>query len=265
MKFAEDNKDFLIREYTKNNNSTYWISERLNTYPNKIRRALRFLGVSLKSKSEAQSVAIESGRHCHPTKGRKRTEEERVKISDAMSVHWSTLSDEEKERRSDMARKQWEGMSENEKEEFRSLAAEAVRRAGKEGSKTEKFVQKGLTEHGYDVIFHMKGLIPNERLEVDLLIPSLKTVIEIDGPAHFLPIWGETNLQRNIVSDSKKSGLILSCGFVMIRVKHVKKSVSFKDQRMILGIIIAELTKIEEKFPSKANRYIEIEVTDDRL
>ncbi len=52
MRFAEDNKDFLVREYVENNRSTYWISEKLGTYPNKVRRALKFLGVDLKSKSE---------------------------------------------------------------------------------------------------------------------------------------------------------------------------------------------------------------------
>ena len=83
MRFAEDNKDFLVREYVENNRSTYWISEKLGTYPNKVRRALKFLGVDLKSKSEAQSNALKSGRHKHPTKGRKRTEEERIKISEA--------------------------------------------------------------------------------------------------------------------------------------------------------------------------------------
>ena len=71
MRFAEDNKDFLVREYVENNRSTYWISEKLGTYPNKVRRALKFLGVDLKSKSEAQSNALKSGRHKHPTKGRK--------------------------------------------------------------------------------------------------------------------------------------------------------------------------------------------------
>jgi len=223
MRFAEDNKDFLVREYVENNRSTYWISEKLGTYPNKVRRALKFLGVDLKSKSEAQSNALKSGRHKHPTKGRKRTEEERIKISEGMATHWENMSEDERERRIALAKKQWEEMTENEKSELRSMAAEAVRRASQEGSKIEKFLKEGLTSEGYDVIFHMKGLIPAENLEVDLFVPSLKTAIEIDGPAHFLPIWGEDSLQKNIRSDAKKSGLILSKGYCMIRVKQINK------------------------------------------
>ena len=259
MRFAEDNKDFLVREYVENNRSTYWISEKLGTYPNKVRRALKFLGVDLKSKSEAQSNALKSGRHKHPTKGRKRTEEERIKISEGMANHWENMSEEERDRRIALAKKQWEEMTENEKSELRSMAAEAVRRASQEGSKIEKFLKEGLTSEGYDVIFHMKGLIPAENLEVDLFVPSLKTAIEIDGPAHFLPIWGEDSLQKNIRSDAKKSGLILSKGYCMIRVKQINKNVSEKSKRKTLALILTELAKISKKFPAKSKRYIEIE------
>ena len=259
MRFAEDNKDFLVREYVENNRGTYWISEKLGTYPNKVRRALKFLGVDLKSKSEAQSNALKSGRHKHPTKGRKRTEEERIKISEGMANHWENMSEEERDRRIALAKKQWEEMTENEKSELRSMAAEAVRRASQEGSKIEKFLKEGLTSEGYDVIFHMKGLIPAENLEVDLFVPSLKTAIEIDGPAHFLPIWGEDSLQKNIRSDAKKSGLILSKGYCMIRVKQINKNVSEKSKRKTLALILTELGKISKKFPAKSKRYIEIE------
>jgi len=259
MRFAEDNKDFLVREYVENNRSTYWISEKLGTYPNKVRRALKFLGVDLKSKSEAQSNALKSGRHKHPTKGRKRTEEERIKISEGMANHWENMSEDERDRRIALAKKQWEEMTENEKSELRSMAAEAVRRASQEGSKIEKFLKEGLTSEGYDVIFHMKGLIPAENLEVDLFVPSLKTAIEIDGPAHFLPIWGEDSLQKNIRSDAKKSGLILSKGYCMIRVKQINKNVSEKSKRKTLALILTELGKISKKFPAKSKRYIEIE------
>ena len=57
-------------------------------------------------------------------------------------------------------------MSDEDKANLRELAALAVRKASKEGSKIEKFIRNGLTEAGYEVIFHKKGLIANDRLEV---------------------------------------------------------------------------------------------------
>ena len=78
MKFAIQHRDFLIDAYVSENKSTYQIAEELRTYPNKVRRALKFLGVNLKSKGEAQSVALKQGRHKHPTKGKQRTNADKI-------------------------------------------------------------------------------------------------------------------------------------------------------------------------------------------
>ena len=102
------NKDekYVVSEYTKKEKSTHKIAEEMGTYPNKIRRILIKNGVILRDKSSAQSIAIDSGRHSHPTKGRRRTEDERIKISEGMSFHWEIMGEDERERRSEIARKE---------------------------------------------------------------------------------------------------------------------------------------------------------------
>ena len=257
--FLNKHKEFIIDQYTNKNKSTYEIAQELKTYPNKIRRALNALGVSLRDKSKAQTIAIKSGRHEHPTKGKKRTESEKVAISNGMATYWDEMEDKERKRRSKISKKQWEAMSEEDKANLRKLAAEAVRKASKEGSKIEKFIYEGLTKAGWDVIFHKRGLITNDKMEVDLFVPSLKTAIEIDGPAHFLPIWGEENLQRHIRSDAQKAGLLINRGFVVLRVKNIIRNLSQKNMREALSVIVAQLLKIEKNFPPITNRLIEIE------
>jgi|TARA_R100000808_G_scaffold2804_3_gene10510 very-short-patch-repair endonuclease len=256
---SEETTNFLIEQYINKGKSTYEIAEQLNTYPNKVRRLLVKAGVELRNKSTAQSNAITTGRHKHPTKGTTRSEEDKIKISDGMYNHWSNMTDEEREKRSAQAKKQWESMSLEDREKLRKAAAEAVRRAGKEGSKMEKFLHRELTERGFYVIFHKKGLVPNERLEVDLFLPELKVAIEIDGPSHFFPIWGESNLQKHIRADAHKSGLLLKAGYVVLRVKHLTKSVSKKSQRTVLEAVLGCLATIENKFPPKGKRFIEME------
>lgn len=150
-------------------------------------------------------------------------------------------------------------MSEEEKANLRKLAAEAVRKASKEGSKIEKFIYEGLTKAGYDVIFHKRGLVANDKLEVDLFVPSLKTAIEIDGPAHFLPIWGQENLERHIRADAQKAGLLINRGFVVLRVKNIIRNLSQKNMRETLAGVVEQLEKIEKKFPPATKRLIEIE------
>ena len=93
-----------------------------------------------------------------------------------------------------------------------------------------------------------------------MYIPSLKTIIEIDGPSHFLPIWGEEKLQKQIKADDQKTGLILSKGFVIIRVKNMLDYVSLASKNKMIISVVDKLNTIDNKFPRKAKRFIEIEL-----
>ena len=124
----------------------------------------------------------------------------------------------------------------------------------------EKFLSEALNERGYSVEFHKKDLIPTQNLEIDLYIPSLTTIIEIDGPSHFFPIWGEEKLQKQIIADNQKSGIILSKGYIIIRVKNLLDFVSLCKKEELINNVVAQLQSIERKFPPKSKRFIEIEL-----
>ena len=170
------------------------------------------------------------------------------------------MSKEEYEHRCKEAQTRWYSMPEEQRAEITALAIEAVRKAGKEGSKMEKFLLEELTNLGYRVEFHKKDLIPNEKLEIDLYIPALKTIIEIDGPSHFLPIWGEEKLQKQIKADDQKTGLVLSKGFVVLRIKNILDHVTLAAKNKMITSVVAKLNDINNKFPRKSKRFIEIEL-----
>ena len=249
----------IVKLYTKDQKSTYEIAEIFQTYPNKIRRVLKKHGVELKSKSDAQKNALKKGTAKIPTQGQKRTKEERLKISKGLQYRWDNISDEDYNRHVNQAKERWAKLSELEKKNMSAAAALSIRKAGKEGSKLEKFLNYELTRSGYKVEAHKKNLIPNERLEIDLYFPRLKTIIEIDGPSHFLPVWGEEKLQKQIKSDKVKTGLILSKGFAIIRVKHLSDSLSLSKQEDLKNKLISLLENIADSFPKESKRYIEIE------
>ena len=254
------NEKDVVNMYTKKDCSTYVIAKKYNTYPNKIRRILIRNGVTLNDKSEAQKKALAAGRSKHPTEGTIRSNETKVKISESIYKYWQKLSNTERQKRIVQAQIQWNNMTEDEKINLRQSAAEAVRRASKEGSKMEHFLLDKLRLRGYNILFHQTGLIPNNEMEIDLFVPELKVAIEIDGPAHFFPIWGQDNLQKHIKSDAHKSGLLLSQGFVVIRIKHLTKSLSEKHKRDVLEKLLEVLDNVKEEFPEKHKRYIELEV-----
>ena len=235
------------------------IARALNTYPNKIRRLLQKQGRQLRDSSEAQKNALKTGVAIHPTAGKKRSKADRIKISGGMMDFWDNMSEKEKNRRVQMAKENWDSMSDEQRHKMNQLAFDAIRRAAKEGSKLERVILDALESEGYRVDFHNKNLIPMQKMEIDLYIPELKVIIEVDGPSHFFPIWGVDSLNKQIEFDSKKEGVLLSRGFAVIRIKAIN-TLSLKRKDDVLEKILDHLSKIKKKFPPKSKRLIEIEV-----
>ena len=253
------NENEIVKLYEKEQLSTYEIAKKMNTYPNKIRRVLIKHGVSMKTKSEAQKNALEKGAAKIPTMGKKRTKEEKIKISKSLKNRWENISEEEYKKHINQCRDRWSKMSDVEKKAMNDTAIAAIRKAGKEGSKLEKFLKAELTKEGFSVETHKKDLFSATSLEIDMYIVGLKTIIEIDGPSHFLPIWGEEKLHKQIKADQQKTGLILGRGFAIIRVKHLSDSLALVDRENLKNNLIDMLYQIKSKFPPKSKRYIEIE------
>lgn len=263
MEFARLNKDKLIQAYVTEGKSSYQIAEELKTTSSKVLKALTYLGIPRRSGSQAQKNALEKGRTKHPTKGKKMSEESKFKISQARAKIWSEMSQEERDRFCQTSKDKWANMTDSEREEMQRLAAEAVRIASKEGSKMEKYLRDYLKQKGKFVQFHVKNLIQDEKLEVDMFLPDIKTAIEIDGPAHFLPIWGELKLQKHQKADAAKSGLLLANGYKLLRVKQVDKTLSKKRMYDLANIILEIVEKIESK--ENQSNLIEIEVKDGKI
>lgn len=256
----ELSREYLHNEYVVNKRSIYDIAQDFNTYPNKILRALHKYHLPIRDKSEAQAAAIHSGRHKHPTKGKQRSEHTRNKISESLYKTWLSLSQEEKDKRVQLGQRQWANMREDDKIRLRRLAAEAMRETANKGSKLERYLLIELRRNNYQVRFHATHQLTNEKLHIDLFIPNLKIAVEVDGPAHFLPIWGQENLAKHLSSDNMKTGLLLADGFVVIRVKNLLRNSSKIKYRHLLTRLLDLLKCISQEFPTSDSRFIELEL-----
>ncbi len=90
-------REYLYEEYIVKKRSVGDIAAEHKTYANKIRRELIYYGISLRDKSDAQSAAINSGRHKHPTKGTTRPDDVKSRIGKKVSVAWENAPEAEKE------------------------------------------------------------------------------------------------------------------------------------------------------------------------
>jgi len=217
-----DKKELLKTEYENNKLSFADIAHKFNTYSNKLRRDAIKFKIKIRDKSEAQKNALSTGKINHPTKNKKRSEEVKDKIGMGVLNSWNKLDEKSLRQRKLKSKKQWEQMDDEIKENILKKANEAVRESSKRGSKLEKYLMKQLLADGYRVDFHKEQTLSNTKLQIDLFLPQLNVAIEVDGPSHFRPVWGEDNLNKNKKYDNKKNGLILGKGLYLIRIEQHK-------------------------------------------
>lgn len=252
-------RQFEVFDYFYNEEKLSWgeISQLADTYPNKVRRLAKKIGIESRSYAEAQALALQEGRQEHPTKGKAVSKQTKEKISIAMSEVWDSMTEAEREQKRIESRERWFAKPEEERQEMSAKGCEGIRRAAKEGSRLERFVLEVLSKKGYDVDFHRKHWSGSEQLEIDIYVPELNVAIEVDGPSHFRDIWGEDILAKNKSRDQVKNGLLLAKGCVIIRIRQDKSESQrfYRDVKRDLLAIIEEVTK---KWPAKGKRMFTI-------
>lgn len=213
--------ELLKKLYVEEKQSTYEIAKIVNKSPSAIRRLLKKYNIPVRSRSESQKISIENQikNGTHPTYGKTRSEQEKEKIGRALVEYWDD-NPEAKKKMAQHANKTLKKRKVYEKQESSKKANREIRNASKNGSKLENFLYEHLSAQGLTVYQH-KNMLENERLEVDMYVPEHKTVIEVDGPSHFKPIWGQDKLEKQQKADKEKMGLLLSKGFSYIRVKNL--------------------------------------------
>ena len=221
QQLTDDQKRKTIEKlYTKQKLSYAEIAEQFDTYANRIRRDAKKFGIPARDKSQAQKNVLKMGKSAHPTEGKERNEEEKHKIGLGVYKNWEECGEEEKQNRRLKSKQRWEALSDTYKQNMLTAAHNAIRQTSAEGSKLEKYLLETLVDNGYKPQFHKEEVLANTRLQIDIYVPEKNVAIEVDGPSHFAPVWGDQSLNRNTKSDQKKTGLILGKGMKLIRIRH---------------------------------------------
>lgn len=254
----QDKINTLVNLYEQQKQSFIDIAKIYNTYPNKIRREAIRLGIHIRDKSEAQKNALKTGKTKHPTKGKARSEQTKYKIGHSVMNSWAESSEEAIEERRQKAKQAYDAMSDDQKKLMQQKANKAARETSKVGSKLEKYILNKLIGDGYKVNFHQEQTLSNTKLQIDMVLPKINVAIEVDGPSHFLPVWGEDVLIKNQAYDKKKEGLILGKGLALVRIKQLN-DFSKTRAEILYQKLYSILKDIENTFPSANNRLFNIE------
>lgn len=213
----------LIKSYVVDKKSTHQIAHEFKISQTKVRKILVDSGIKLRSRSESQKLVvkkkIENG--VHPTMGKHRSEEEKLSIGGGLLKYWDK-NEKARKKMAKHAEKTLNKLPKINKIVNKNKATKEILKASKNGSKLENYLYDFLSEKGLFPKQHL-NMLENEKLEVDLYVPEHKTVIEVDGPSHYLPIWGQDKLEKQQRADKEKIGLLLSKGYNYIRVKNLER------------------------------------------
>jgi very-short-patch-repair endonuclease len=230
----------IVDDYLNHHMSAGKIAEKYKTYPNKILRTLRKAGINVKDRAEVQKEALETGQRAHPMKGKKHKKESKKKIGQKVMETYDGFSDDKKKEIEEIHRIRWNERTAESIIDMRTKGTQAIRKSSVEGSKLEKYLFENLQGRGFAVYMH-QNITENQKLEVDLIIN--KVAVEVQGPSHYDPIYGQDKLMKNKQADLEKLNLLLQYGYSVIYIRNTCKR---KSEVYYSGILKMLLETYEE-------------------
>lgn len=254
---TEKEKTSILQQYYVQDKKSFdEIAKIYSTYANKIRRDAKKLNIPIRSKSEAQKNVLSQGKVEHPTKGKQRSAETKRKIGMKVLQSWEDMDEHKLQSFKNKQQQIWKSKSQEERAILQKAATDAIRVSSRTGSKLEKFLLEGLLAAGIDTKFHYEQTLVNTKLQIDLFVPSINLAIEVDGPSHFDPVWGEDALKKTQTYDNKKQGLILGKGMNLVRIKQTMDFSRSRSSIMLDKLLIL-VNKLTDGF-STPDKYFEI-------
>ena len=218
-------------------------------------RICKTVGFIQPNRAEMIKAKYDSGDTKPARLGQTLSKETCEKISSGIHENW-VKNPNGRQLAREKTKERWNNLSKSERDDLLRRAGDGIRKASKEGSKLEHLLAAALQEHGFVNIQHKTGVLPNQDLEFDLYIREIATIIEVDGPTHYNPIWGADRLAKQQRSDAEKAGMAINYKFNFIRLKQTRNLTKFYVKELTDKLI--EAVKNIKQNKSKA-LYLEIE------
>ncbi len=194
-----------------------------------------------------------------------RSEETKNKIGKKLRETWKGMTDESFNARCQKAKDNWNEMTPEQKSKLYDASIKGTIKASKEGSFLEKHLFSLLIEQKFRTIPHKKHTIQGEQAHIDLFLPEEGIAIEIDGPSHIYPIYGDEALAKRMASDQKKNGLLLTDGYIVVRIKNHMRYISNTQINTLGEALVKLIKKLAFEQPKEIEkRYYELNLGDKR-
>lgn len=212
-------KGILQQKYISENKSLRIIAKELGSSVSSVYKALVSFKIPLRDKSAAQKNHLKKSQH--PRKGQKLSQQEKERISEGMAKYWDNLSPQEKDKKVQEIAASWHNTWKNYSAKQKQDILDRLILAQKPGqsSQLEEKIADELRKRNYIIEVRSKNYIPGEDFHVDIALPNDKFIIEIDGPMHFMPVFGPEKLKKALDLDERKNKILIAAGYSVIRIR----------------------------------------------
>lgn len=218
---AEINEEEVRRLYLEEGLSMRGVAKKIGAPLATLSRFMKKCGITARDKAQAQKNFLKD--HDHQMKGRKHSDATKKKISHSLGDFWDSLDDDEREafrRKIGSAwQRKWAGMSEQERKLMMEGLSNKAKAAQGKGSRLERYIAEELRKRGYLVEERSIHYTAGKNFEVDLALPNELIALEVDGPTHFLPIYGDEHLEKQKQRDARKDDMINAVGYSVLRIR----------------------------------------------
>jgi very-short-patch-repair endonuclease len=195
--------------------------------------------IKKRNKSEAQLNYLKKT-GTHQREGTTHSDGTKDAISDKMREFYESEEGEAaKDKIREFRQQEWAEKTDAEKtailEDLKS-ANRAKMQSG-EGSNFENYLAEQLTEAGYAPDQRTKAWTPGNKFHVDIALPNEKIIIEVDGPTHWAPIYGEAELQKVKDKDARKDMVLHANGWDVLRVQDSSGSTTRARFKRVLDVL----------------------------
>ncbi len=236
MKFSYD---FMMRHHT-DNMSVRALAKEKGVHANTLRREMIKAGIPIKTRSESLKVAYSTGQIVARS-GFTLTDEHRTQISKANKGKVIGL------------RNTTNNLIINRAEAMRGRGASGNREAAKKGSKFERILVEKFQALGYNVT----PQFVLDSYKIDLMFIKEKIAIEIDGPSHREPIYGEDKLANTMAKDKAKDEAMINKGYSIIRIMDNQQAPTLFNATKVIDFVKETIDLVNKK--GRVYRTLEID------
>lgn len=249
-----------VRPLFEGGASTYEIAAKFNVNQSHIYRMIKKWNlnnpnnpIKTRDKSEAQKVHID--KHGHQRVGTSQSEETKVAISNKMRDFYDSADGKKAKQKIRETREQeWSEKTDQEKADI----IQELRVGGREtlvmgqGSKFENFLAEELMLAGFGVEQRNRTAALG-MFEVDIALTNEGIAIEVDGPSHFMDIYGVEELAKVQAKDKLKDDQLLSGNWSILRLQDKSGSCS----RARISRVITKINEIKkDRLEGKSKVYV---------